>query len=183
MWSIIRKHFGRLVSWSESPPLCCGSQSSISCNQFSIGSTIKLKQKGCKKEKADILQHFSPLRKLGSHNSNKATTLWLETICVQHPLNMCEDQRFCCSCSSWQQRKPGRGGKHIQNEHTRCMKSSLTLAGAHPPIYYTLQYASDSYSSSQFIDLPWQISKVCQNGQGGESSVGPFPSKNHLPFT
>lgn len=46
---MIRKHLGRLVSGSEPPPLCCGSQFSISCNQFSMGSTIKLKQKGCKK--------------------------------------------------------------------------------------------------------------------------------------
>lgn len=52
MWSIIRKHLGRLVSGSEPPPLCCGSQFSISCNQFSMGSTIKLKQKGCKKGEA-----------------------------------------------------------------------------------------------------------------------------------
>lgn len=54
MWSIIRKHLGRLVSGSEPPPLCCGSQFSISCNQFSMGSTIKLKQEGCKTGEADI---------------------------------------------------------------------------------------------------------------------------------
>lgn len=54
MWSIIRKHLGRLVSGSEPPPLCCGSQFSISCNQFSMGSTIKLKQKGCKTGEAGI---------------------------------------------------------------------------------------------------------------------------------